>query len=197
MTIRTQTLLDAINSLLTFVGIATLNTLDEATDPDSAKAIKALGDVSRSIQSTGWECNKESNYTLRRDDETLKFAVPASWLAVDASGGENVVLRGGYLYDKTAHSFQFSDKQELNVDIIVQLELNELPTSLREYIIIKAKRRFQREILGDASLDRLAETEEREAYELLHGDELEQGDHNLLSDSLTQAIQGRSSNGLT
>lgn len=195
--IRNQTLLDAINSLLRFTGISTLNSFDEATDTDAVDAIACLESVSRVIQSTGYECNIETGYTLRRDDVTLKFALPVDFIKVDASGGENIVLRGGFLYNKITHSFQFPDQKTLEVDIIRQLELMDLPVALREYIIIKAKRKFQQESLGDSTLDRLAEKDEKEAFERLGDDELDQGDYNMLGDSLSETIQGRSSDGIS
>lgn len=195
--IQNQTLLDAINSMLSFVGISTLNSFDEMIDSDSVKASTMLESTSRIIQSTGWECNREENLSLRRDDATLRFAIPVTFLAVDSTGGEDIVLRGGFLYDKTTHSFEFPDTSELSVDIIRQLELMDLPVALREYIIIKAKRAFQNDVIGDPTKDALAANEEKEAFERLGDDELDQGDYNMLKDSLSQTIKGENSSGLS
>lgn len=195
--IQNQTLLDAINSMLSFVGISTLNSFDEMIDSDSVKASTMLESTSRIIQSTGWECNREENLSLRRDDVTLRFAIPVTFLAVDSTDGKDIVLRGGFLYDKTTHSFEFPDTSELSVDIIRQLELMDLPVALREYIIIKAKRAFQNDVIGDPTKDALAANEEKEAFERLGDDELDQGDYNMLKDSLSQTIKGENSSGLS
>jgi hypothetical protein len=155
--------LNALNSLLQQTGLPS----------------NVLSEVSREVQEKGWTFNTERDYPLTRDGDGY-IVIPNNVLRVDTmndSADLDVTVRDGKLYDRTAHSFVFT--VDVRVEIVWLLKFSELPEAARNYIRIRALRRFHR-LLGIPQ-ERYTEQEEFTALAALQDQDCDAGDYNLLT----------------
>ena len=173
------TWLEAVNVVLSTIGeqAVTEATIDNV--PEATIAATMLHNASRAIQTRGLHCNSEENYPLAVDGDNY-LTLPLNTLKVDASDRYmDVVRRGVKLYDKYKHTFDFSTITELKVDIVFFLEFTDLPEVVREYITIKAARKFQKDILGSEAIDAFTQEDEYVAYTELQRAEMDNRDDSL------------------
>lgn len=139
--------LEAVNRMLGIAGEMPVSSLD-TTDPDMANAVRILDRVDSQIQSQGWMCNREGKYTFY-PSTTGEIPIPASMLTVTPDGEHKrrkITRRGNRLYDKETHSYQFSGP--ISCEIVTQLDFDDLPPKLKDYIAAQACRDFQQEVRG-------------------------------------------------
>lgn len=180
--------LDAINTMLSVIGEAPVNTVEDSGAVDAVVARQVLNSESRSIQSVGWHWNTDKGYTLTPTFPEGHLVIPRSTLRVDSVGSDqttDVVQRGGRLYDRRKHTFEF--KNTLKVDIIVLLSFDELPEVARHYITIRAARVFQERFLGSSELSSFSQRDETRALVTLKELEADTADYNMLSDNYSVA----------
>ncbi len=163
-TTEVQTELQAINEILTSLGQTPVTTLDE-TNPDVAVITETLNVVSREVQAEGWAFNLEKGYTFSLDGDS-KVAIPTNVLKLDLEDGNasyfgiDSVIRQGFLYNKTEHTFVWDDA--LKCDVTWWFELTDLPRPIYDYIVAKAASLSAAKIIGDAGQYQLLQ--QREAY---------------------------------
>ena len=177
MSIAPLTELQAINQMLAAVGQAPVTSLDNATDiyrknddntytqlnvptnPDVAMAQLTLNELSREIQSEGWCFNREYEYLMTPDATTKKIAYPQNIMQIDLSnapknkskyGNKESVRRDGFLYDKTAHTFEWDEA--VYCDILWLFEWDNVPRPIQNYIINKASAVYSLRLIGDQGL---------------------------------------------
>ena len=160
-TTNAQTELQAVNEILASVGQAPVTTLEQ-TNPDVAIAYDTLIQVSREVQAEGWTFNTEYEYpiTPNTNDEIL---IPNNVLAMDLTpsyGDKDVVRRNGKLYDKIAHSYEFTE--EVCCDIIWYFDWVDLPIPIKDYIVARSASIVSTRIVGDTSQYQMLQ--QREAY---------------------------------
>ena len=149
--------LEAINTMLGYIGESPVNSIASATAlPQSAALAKnILDEVSREVQADGWHFNTLENLKLAQGIPAGTFQVPANTLQVDAVDiGVDIVQRGLKILDRTTNSYVF-DKESLEVNMTVLLDWEELPEQARRYIAIKAGRVFQARLVGSRELETL------------------------------------------
>lgn len=178
-----STLLQATNLCLRAVGEAPVSTLvGGGASVDVEAAFQAIQEVNRAVQAEGWSFNTETDYPLVPDnsghlilpDNTLK-AVPSG-----TTRSLDLVMRGGKLYDRANHTFVFKDT--VYVTLTVLLEFEDLPELARNYIAIRAARRFADDQLTSTDIHRVKlEDEERARMMLEQGEAVE--DHTSLAGS--------------
>jgi len=161
-TTGSQTELQAVNEILASVGQAPVTTLDQ-TNPDVAIAYGTLLQVSREVQSEGWTFNTEYDYPIQPDvnDEIL---IPNNMLSIDLTreyGDTDVIRRNGKLYDKIAHSYEFTE-DEYTVDVIWYFDWVDLPPVIKDYIVARSASIVSNRIVGDTSQYKMLQ--QREAY---------------------------------
>lgn len=179
--------LDAINTMLDCIGEAPVSSLEVSGLGDVAKAKQALDEVSREVQTDGWDFNTDAGYTLPIDGNGFVLLAP-NMLGVDTDGpdkGRRVTQRGNRMYDKDTRSFIFT--QGISCEIVWLFPFDELPQHARQYIMIRAARRFTARNLGSEALHRFSETDELAALALLKDKEADQGDYNMLTGSMSVA----------
>jgi hypothetical protein len=137
------TLLEAVNALLRTIRvepIASLSTIHANVDAADAKA--ALDDVSRELQTSGWNFNRERDYVI--DPEVSgEVLLPANTLKVKTSRtdlNDRLVARGLRLYNPATHSYNIG--RAAIVDIVIALPYEELPANAKAYVVALAARRF-------------------------------------------------------
>ena len=128
--ITPTTELQAINTMLSAIGEAPVNSISGITNVDVSVAINILDETSLSVQSEGWNFNTEYNVTYSIDDDS-KIPLPSNCVQADAHAThryQNVVIRDGKLYDLDKHTDVFTIVPPLDVVLVQQFE--QLPLSL-------------------------------------------------------------------
>lgn len=177
MTLSTK--LEAINSMLSAIGEAPINQLDEGT-VDSAIAVSTLDEANRNVQSIGWHCNTEVDFPVARaSDGTITLSSDIIRIDVDKSRypDVDVVQRNGKLYDKKNHTYVFTS--DLKAEIIRLLDWDDLPQPLRSYMTAKATRIFQQRMVGSNELSAQLQQDEMTALVVLKEFEGDTGDFNV------------------
>ena len=129
--------------------------VESQTNPDVAIALNTLREVSREIQSEGWSFNKEYDYPIIPDSND-EVVIPNNILQMDLNTtytqnmNRDAVNREGKLYDKTAHSFVWTD-DKLYVDIIWYFDWTSIPTPIQAFIIATAATIVSSRIIGDSN----------------------------------------------
>ena len=146
--------LAAVNQILGAVGQAPVTTLDN-TNPDVAIAYGTLLDVSREIQGEGWSFNKEVEYPFVPDNNG-QILIPSNVLAIDLSDvpqnrGVDSVVRSGKLYDKTNHTYVWSNSPVL-CDVTWGFDFVDIPQPIRDFIVARASSSVCIKMVGDNDL---------------------------------------------
>ena len=176
-----STELDAVNQILSSVGQAPVTTLD-MKNPEVYIALETLREVSKQVQSEGWTFNTETHVDLPYNGALNKIDFPLNALTVDANedkyqGKYDIVRRDGYLYDKKAHSYEFTEN--LVVDVVWLFPFEDLPKIAQTYIMTRAARLGSVKLVGDSELYQLLQEQEAQARVALIEYETNQGDYNM------------------
>lgn len=180
LTATPLTELDAVNEILGTGSESPVSTLEDNEVIDAALALKILRVTSAEVQKVGWWFNEEDNYPLN-PDQTGTIRVPGNTLKV-VSPGDDIILRGLRLYSKASRSYTF--ESPIEVSIVFGLPFEELPASARDYITIRAARKYQDRYIGDDAVHTYTKQDEQMAMKMLDDEELESRPANMLSDSL-------------
>jgi len=178
-----STELEAVNAILFTIGEPPVTDID-GPDPlpqDVAQAVRVLRHVNREVQALGWTFNTENRYPLARDINGF-LNVPAGTLHADPDGdfrGRDGVLRGTRLYDRVNHTFVWD--KDITATVKLLLPFEQLPQAARDYITIRAGRRFQAGALGSQILNAFTETDELQALAVIQHEEAEAYDGNVLA----------------
>jgi len=158
-----MTKLDAVNQLFQSVGEAPVSSLEITGNAQLGLAKETLNEVNREVQRKGWWFNEELEYQLSPDSNDY-VPVPTNAMRVRVSTPEynqELVHRGNRLYDMSNHTYVIG--KAVKVDIVFLLPFDELPESAREYITVRAARRFQKRQTRSRVLHVLTERDESDA----------------------------------
>ena len=193
--------LDAVNTMLLVAGESPVDTLDGVVlNVDAIQARQALSATSRDVQVEGWHFNTEYNVRLLPSPPLPgEVVVPENALRVDVSPyGDStssyienidVVQRGFRLYDLTNHTYKFS--APLHATVVTFLSFEELPDAARNYITIKAARRFLVSVSGgDAGMAAFSQQDESRARASLVREDVTGSDRGFLSPSRRNTLVG-------
>ena len=187
--------LQAVNTLLSTIGEAPVSSLNSGLlDAETAETV--LNEVSRNVQSMGWNFNTEPDYTINANAEG-EIVLPDEVVRADLANSETkyrsskaeYVQRGNRIYDKIKHSFNITGS--LKLDVIVLLAYTDLPEVARRYVIAKASRIFQERVVGSDTLSAMNRQDETEALYALREMEGDNGDYNIFDDYSTARVLNR------
>ena len=147
MILTPLTPLDAVNEILSAIGEAPVDTIEDNGNIDVDNAYRILKSVNRQVQIDGYTFNTISSYPLIPDRFTKEIAWDSTLLRVISSEGNYLRNRGGLVYDVTNNTDKFDG--QIEVEAIVLVPFEELPEAFREYITIKSARLFATRYLGD------------------------------------------------
>lgn len=182
MDLTLSTELDAVNTMLETIGQSPVNTLESVNGSDVSIAINTLKEVSREVQSLGWEFNTET-ITISPDTDS-HINVPSNVIKIDPTDPTlRYVRRGTLLYDKANNTDEITSLVE--AEVVWFLDFEDMPEPARRYITIKAARRFQNRVLCDEAVYAFTKEDEAEARVALKQDEIETGEFNFLKDNTT------------
>ena len=189
-TITTRTTqLECINTMLSTIGEAPVNSLSGVLPLDASTAVNILNEVNREVQSAGWKFNTSWKVALNRDVNN-KLVVGADVLHIEfdhlreSKSSYDPVLRGNYLYNLAKESYTW-DKDFEYVTVIYLLDFETIPEQARRYITIRASRIYHDRTLGSQAIHKYSLTDELGALALLKQTEADTADHNIF-DSLDQ-----------
>lgn len=170
--------LSAVNDILAAIGESPVNSLEGDPNADVANARRILSQVNREVQAKGWTFNIETGATLSPDAFSGLIEFLPSYLKVTVSGGTNLINRGGYVYDTSNKTDNFTS--DLTVDIIRLKDFDEMPECFRSYIVAKASRRFNIRFFGAGEIEGSLQEQEAEAWQAVNEYELDYGNFNML-----------------
>lgn len=179
--------LEAVNQMLRATGQAPVTAIT-ATSPRQVLLAQAefLSTVKK-IQTIGWHWN-----TLRTispaPDGSGQITVPNTYLGVDtdpigADRCENIIMVGLELFDIRNDTNVFSSTLEL--EVIVERTLAQIPNSFMEWIIAEATRRFHAATHGDGGRDRELRSDEATARSQARAENMRTSDSNALRHNRT------------
>lgn len=173
--------LEAVNTMIGVIGESPINSISGSSLPVSVvTALNVLDEVSREVQSEGWHYNTEHEYPLVRDTSN-KFNLPSNTLKIDVPIDKyndiDIVQRGSTLYDRKNHTDVFSE--DLDVSIAFELTFEELPQQFRNYITIRAARKFANRFLGSPEIESFTLRDEINAKATAIDSDSENADRNI------------------
>ena len=170
--------LGAVNIMLGVVGQSPISTLANPT-ADISMAVSVLDEVSRTVQTSGWEFNTEKRVAYTPTPVMHQVTIADDILRLDVPG-RNLTQRGTKLYDKDTNSFDLGSS-DLEADVVRALEFDDMPPAGRYYVAVRAARVFQKRVLGAESLDQFTAMDEALALTNLQEAEGDNADYNIFN----------------
>lgn len=182
MNIALTTELDAVNLMLESIGETPVSTLDDTGLADVAIAIRTLKTTSREVQTEGWHFNQESDVECIPDGDGFITFGQNILRATPTYKDVNVALRGVRLYDLDNRTYVFTNS--VYMDTVTFLTWDELPDSARNYIAVKAARKFAAKVFqSDTIVQGFTAEDEKDARRILDEYEGDTARYNMLKHS--------------
>ena len=155
--------LEAANIMLSTISVAPVSTLEVPGDLNVSVAKQILYNTAREVESYGYYFNTDAKYPLARDtDEQIVLPRNVLFVSVDRDfWSYDATLRGLKLYNRSEQTYKFD--KDLTGSVTFFLEWDDLPQPARQYIAIKAARKFQLRMLPDEYTSKYSQQEELEA----------------------------------
>lgn len=181
MAITKSNRLSAVNIILSNIGQAPVTVLDSG-NPLVEMAELTLDEITKAVLAEGWEYNTERAYPFT-PDPSGEISIPFNVLAIDArpGNGQQVVIRGGKLYDRVTHSYKFTGQQLL--DVMWLFDFNELPEAYKNYITIRAANVFAGRSVGSKEAVQFGQREETVARATVLEYDTQQGNYTIFQDA--------------
>lgn len=197
MQLYVNTRLDAINYVLSCIGLAPVDSEDDY-NLDVAQAGGMVDKVSRTIQNNkgrGYWFNREANHKLSPDPVTGNVLIPNNTLAVYRFDNFNrpakIATRGRALYDTATHGFDMrglvNSDGFVHLMLVTQLEYGDLPQTAKDAIAAQAGMMFARSSEMEMNRIKVLAGEAEEAMWGLECEETTQSQANAFKDSRSMA----------
>ena len=166
------TKLAAVNTIISNIGQSPVTRLDQ-THPLVGMAELILDEVTRAVQSEGWEFNTEHNYLMKINVDGQIHVTDSMLGAEIGPGGMQTVIKEGKVYDRLNHTFIFPSDLRMTVTWLVDFE--DLPEVFKNYVTIRAANLFAGRSVASDEAVKFGEREETIArsncleYETQHG----------------------------
>ena len=179
--------LPAVNQILSSCGQAPVTTLDQ-TNPDVAIAYDTLLQVSKEIQGEGWTFNREPHYEftpsadLVNGIERNEIDIPNNIIQIkltenNANKDKDGIRRSGKLYDRQNHTFEWTDSDTIECDVIREFDWVDLPQPVQDFITARAATIVSTKIVGDSTQYQMLQQQEAYARALAMEYETQQGQY--------------------
>ena len=188
MTVTTRTTeLEAVNTILSTIGEAPLNTLTGSLPVDGTTAKNVLSEINREVQSAGWHFNSHYKVDLSRDADN-KIPIGTDVLRVELNSkysktSYDVVQRDNFLYNLAKNEETF-DQDFTDNTIVYLLDFSKIPEQAKRYITIRSARVFHDRTLGANTLHKFSSEDEARALSVLRQAEAHTGDYNIFDSKL-------------
>jgi hypothetical protein len=187
------TKLQAVNTLLSIVGEAPLNSLTPPLTGDAALAERVLEEVSTEVQGEGWSWNTMvyDNIPL---DANGHSTLPSNTLALRFNPisypSQRFVLRGIKLFDRVKNTYDLrgslgvaltGSTTDLIAQLIEELAWDDVPETGKRYITIRAARQFSNRLISSSTIESYTADDEEKALQTLRRTEDMAQNHNFIS----------------
>ena len=181
-TIDLDTELSAVNSILGAIGQAPVTSL-VYDNPEISFIYNLLRDANVDTQAEGWHFNTEKHVKYTPDING-NILIANDVLQLDVSEGwthriYDVVRRNGKLYDKIDHTYDFSTLDSIDLDVVLLVTFENLPTSFRRYITYRASTKAATQLVANPNLVKLLQGQEALARASIMEYECNQGNHSM------------------
>ena len=184
MTTQTRTTeLEAVNTILSTIGEAPLNTLTGSLPVDGTIAKNVLSEVSREVQSQGWHFNTHYKVTLSRDtNNKIPLATNIVRVEIDprkySKVSYDIVQRNNELYNLAKNEETF-DTNFTDATVVYLLPFDEIPEQAKRYITIRSARIFHDRTLGANTIHKFSQEDEAKSLSILKQAESHTGDYSI------------------
>ncbi len=180
MAIKKATKLQAVNTIISNIGQAPVTNL-ESGNPLVEMAEQILDEITIAVLAEGWEYNMERGYPFTPDSNN-QILIPDNVLSLDTKPGDGTqtVIRNGKLYDRVAHTYEFTGQQKLDVTWLFDFE--ELPEAFKNYITIRAANVFAGRSVGSSEAVQFGQREETIARATLLEYDTQQANYTIFAD---------------
>ena len=188
MTVTTRTTeLEAVNTILSTIGEAPLNTLTGSLPVDGTTAKNVLSEINREVQSAGWHFNSHYKVDLSRDADN-KIPIGTDVLRVELNSkysktSYDVAQRDNFLYNLAKNEETF-DQDFTDNTIVYLLDFSKIPEQAKRYITIRSARVFHDRTLGANTLHKFSSEDEARALSVMRQAESETGDYSIFDSYL-------------
>lgn len=175
--------LSAVNVMLQMI-----NELPVTDDTELAEILEAqlassvLIETKKEVLAEGWDCNSDKDYEFPQDANGF-IPIPANVLDISSTDGD-IIMRNWKLYSKSDHTAVFDEPQTM--DVIWDLDFNTLSHPIRNFITIRAARRFQARTVMDTNVYGYTQQDEEDAHGIARRSEGFTGRYNMLTDTYGQ-----------
>ena len=174
------TKLQAVNTLLSIIGEAPVNSFVPPLTGDTSLADSVLDEISKEIQGEGWSWN-----TMLYDkiplDTNGHSSLPSNTLAVRFNPvsypSQRFVLRGVKLFDRVRNTYDLrgslgvaltgTTQSDLVAEIIEELAWDDIPETGKRYVMIRAGRIFSNRAITSTSIEAYTQEDEENARQIL------------------------------
>ena len=187
------TKLQAVNTLLSIVGEAPLNSLTPPLTGDAALAERVLDEISTEIQGEGWSWNTMV-YDAIPLDTNGHSTLPSNTLAVRFNPisypSQRFVLRGIKLFDRIKNSYDLrgslgvaltGSTTDLVAQVVEELAWDDIPETGKRYIMIRAGRIYSNRVVTSSTIESYTADDEEKALQILKRTEDMAQNHNFIS----------------
>ena len=184
MTTQTRTSeLESVNTILSTIGEAPLNTLSGSLPVDGTIAKNVLSEVSREVQSQGWHFNTHYKVTLSRDtNNKIPLATNIVRVEIDprkySKVSYDIVQRNNELYNLAKNEETF-DTNFTDATVVYLLPFDEIPEQAKRYITIRSARIFHDRTLGANTIHKFSQEDEAKSLSILKQAESHTGDYSI------------------
>ena len=188
------TKLEAINTILQIIDEEPINSLNNELPLEATTAIHNLEEVSREIQSKGYDFNTEYEFplppsldgTITLPQSTLSFDVPKQQFNGDI---KDYIQRGVRVYNRSDRTYIIG--KELKAMIVSFLNWDDLPEQFRKWIMIRAARITAARTIGDQATVSFSMQEEIEAKANAENSDARSSNSTIFDNTISQLITNR------
>lgn len=152
-----RTTLDAVNKILTQIGETPIHSLTDHLPADAALALQTLEEVHAEVEAQAWAWSRVEKECI--PDAEMKIRFPAEIVDVQAPRSKSIyIIRDGVLWDYTNNTSQFTEP--VTLVLTLHLPFEAIPAPFRNWITIRAARRFADKAMGSETMHTFTERDE-------------------------------------
>lgn len=175
--------LSSVNVMLQMINELPISNDTQLADILEAQlAASVLIETKKEVLSTGWDINKDTAYSFPQDANG-HIVVPANVLDISSTDGD-IIMRNWELYSKSGQTAIFTEPQ--SVDVTWDLDFNTLTHPIRNFITIRAARKFQARTIMDVNVYGYSKSDEEDAFLIARRSEGNTGRYNMLASTYGQ-----------
>ena len=162
MPLSDTTQLSAFNRIMAAVQRAAVSVVPNSPDAEQEQALNALDDAAREVLSEGRAFNTDLEYELVPVADEI--AVPTDAISIEVLpeylDGDKFDIREGKLYNLVDSTFTIT--RSLKARVAFQVEFENMPETIRQYVTAKAARMFEESVQGSLQAGRRLRIREAE-----------------------------------